>query len=438
MNGGGGLRPFSSRLKKLTIFDLGLRFAGKTVLIRCDFNGTVKNGEIVSTTRLDAALGSIKYALEQGAEQIVLLSHNGRNKQIAKEGTLTYSLEPAVQYLTEKLGVGVDFANGFDKPITSFAKVVLMENTREDARDEVKDPAKNEAYAREILNATDPDIYVLDGFSVSHRDQASVTWLGKLMKEQGKLAVAGSLLQREYEFLVEKVIKHPAQPFLVFLGGSKVSGEGGKIQMIRPLLSTVDRIVIGGAMAQPFMLEKGYKVENMDPFARKDGRAEELAEERAQAREILDGPYGHKVIIPTSVISQDREIIDVSTTPAPEGFVMRDIVISNVVSELSAIRPQTILFNGTFGAYEPELGKHVAGTYEVLLFMGDQTTKGATTILGGGDTLRVEKSFAQSEFGQGKMYTHKSTGGGASGKLLTLGFAGQPEELPGFAALTDR
>lgn len=471
--GGGGRVVSGSSFKKMTIYDLGSQIRGKRVLVRCDFNGTAKNGEIASTTRIDAALKSIQYILDQGAAQVILLSHNGRNKRIVAEGADVYTLAPVAEYLSEKLELKTDFVKGFDKPLSSTARLVLMENTRVDARDEVKDPAANEAYAREILAATNSDIYVIDGFSVCHRAQASVTWLAKLMGERGKLAVAGELLRKEYEFFVDRIIKNPAKPFLVFLGGAKVLGpggseEGGKLQIIKALLPNVDNIVIGGAMALPFMLEKGYKVEAMDPFRVRiedvramvikeqelDGhiltgkgskelveqryeeaqaeRADELNKERAIAQQILGSPDGGKIIIPTLAIGEGREIVNIETALVPEGFVMKDLSIKGVARDLSSVGYRTIFFNGTFGAYEEELGGHVEGTHGVLRFMSRETAKSAITIPGGGDTMKVLKQIKDLSF------THKTTGGGASGELIVYGFSGRPEALPGFACLTDR
>ncbi|MEA3493026.1 MAG: phosphoglycerate kinase [Candidatus Margulisiibacteriota bacterium] len=429
----GGAGVYRSTFKKLSIYDLGSRIKGKRVLIRCDFNGTAKNGEIFSPTRIDAALDTIKHVMEQGASQIVLLSHNGRNKQIKAEGEGVYTLEPVAQYLTGQLGIKVDFVKGFGKPLTSQAGVVLMGNTRADARDEAKDPAANKAYAEEILATTNPDVYIIDGFSVCHRDQASVTWPAKLMKEQGKAAVAGHLLAEEYKFFIDSVVNNPQKPFLVFLGGAKVES---KLPILEALLANVDQIVIGGAMAFPFMLEKGYKVEAMDPFASREGRAEELSRERVIAGRILQGINGPKVIIPTQIVGRDRTIIDIdSKDPAPEGFVMKDILATELFSGLQAVGYKTIFFNGTFGAYEEKLGGHVEGTNAVLSFMGDQTKKGAITIPGGGDTITVLKGLRKI---REVSFYHETTGGGASGSLITLGFAGDPESLPGFACLTDK
>ncbi|MCX5751564.1 MAG: phosphoglycerate kinase [Candidatus Saganbacteria bacterium] len=427
----------ASSFNKQTIRDIGNQFRGKKVLIRVDFNGTAKDGKTKSTGRIDAALETIQYVLDQGAAQVILISHNGRNKDIAKDGAEVYSLAPVASALQERLSAQidrVDFVSSCTAPVTSTARVVLMENTRVDARDEKGDIT----YAQEILAAVSPDIYVLDGFSVAHRDQASVTLLARLMKDQGKPAVAGALLAREYEFFIDRVIKNPAKPFLVFLGGSKVGGKGGKLPILTALLPEVDRLVVGGAMAFPFLLAQGLAVAEMDPFKTKPGRNEELAEEVRQARAILEGPYGYKVLVPTQVVGVDKSEIDVRTTAVPAGFVMRDSLISGLMPQLSVVSYGTIFFNGTFGAYEEDLGGHVKGTHEVFAFMARAIATGAMTIPGGGDTAEVLKGFKKTPDGNGVKFGHETTGGGASGDLITLGFAGRAEELAGFACLTDR
>lgn len=463
LGGGGGSQ--ASTFKKMTIFDVGARFRDKTVLIRVDYNGATSAGQIKSTDRLDASLPTIQCVLEQGAERIYLISHNGRYQQITADGAAKYSLVPAAGYLAEKLNMRVGFTESFSNIASRTERVVVGPNTREDARDEAEDAAQNEAYAKEILAVTNPDIFVLDGFSVAHRNQASVTWPAKLMQQQGKMAVAGKLLLDEYTFFVDKVIKDPARPFLVFLGGAKVSGIGGKLPILEALLPNVTTLVVGGAMAYPFLRAQGYEV-GVDPLVpqkpqRKSGEKEQdfkvrLAEheknveirkkelkedEIPAARRILKNTDTLKLVIPTLLVGQDRKIIDVSRRAVPKGFVMKDVRITNEISRLRAVGFETIFGNGTFGAYEQDKGGHVEGTHEFLRFMSEMTeaggksSKGAITIPGGGDTITVLKGLKKA----GKLrFTHETTGGGASGELIVLGFQGRPQELPGFACLTHK
>jgi phosphoglycerate kinase len=334
-----------------------------------------------------------------------------------------------LEYLSNKLREDVHFVPYLENVHKSVARVVLLENTRMDARDEAKD----EAYAREIINAVKPDIYILDGFSVAHRDQASVTWPARIMKEQGKLAVAGALLQKEYEFLVGKVIQNPARPFLVFLGGAKMDT---KMPTLKALLPNVDRIVLGGGMTFPFLLEQRLNVSQIDPFGGKEGREEELDKERAMARSILESPYAHKVILPSLMVGPDHKVLNFLKDKLPSGaYPMKDTQILDIFPQLVSAGYRTIFFNGAFGAFEEKLGGYAEGTNQVFRFMNEQTAKGSLTIPGGGDTMKALKELRKSE----KMdFGFETSGGGASGDLLALGFDGKAEELPGFACLTDK
>ncbi len=315
-----------SEFGKMTMGDVSFR--GKRVLIRVDFNGATDGGALKSTKRIDASLPTIQRALDAGASQVILMSHNGRFKDIAKDPA-ALSLAPVVPHLSEKLGMPVAFEASFRRPVIRDARVVMMENTRADERDEKGDMS----LAAEIISAVDPDIYVLDGFSVAHRDQASVTLPAVLMKQAGRPAVAGDLMYREYDFFVNRVILDPARPFLVFLGGAKV---GTKMPTLRALLPSVDRIVLGGAMVYPFMLERGMKVHGLDPFAGKGGRERELEEERANAKRVLEGEHASKIVIPTLVVGPDRRVINVAVDVVPQAFSMKDVLITDLLPELAA------------------------------------------------------------------------------------------------------
>jgi 3-phosphoglycerate kinase len=423
----------------MSIYDLD-KIAGR-VTFRCDFNGAVMNGKIISTRRVDAALESIKYVLSlPGEKQLFLVSHGGRFKDIAKnESAAAYSLAPLTDYLKNKLGVEVDFADWVGGRLFSNKPVVLMQNTRYCAWDERTDnPAAASRYAEQLFYRLSPNYYIVDGFSVGHRNQPSVTGIAEEAKRHNVPVLAGALLLKEYEFFIDKIIKNPVGPFLVFLGGAKVSGKAGKLPILEALLrsSTVDRIVIGGAMAFPFMLEKfGDKVAGLDPFGGREGRAVELEADKKIAAGLLRD-FGSKIIIPTQVVGQHKGVVvDIETEAIPGDLVIKDLKITKHLAQLSLVGYRTIFSNGPFGAYEAELGGHVAGTHEVLLFMSDQTARGATTVIGGGDTMTALDGLKE-EFAVA--YSHETTGGGASGELLALGLQGREGEFPGIACLTDR
>lgn len=439
----GGSNINASSFQKRTLGDIVQQLGDATVLMRCDFNGVVENGRIVDLTRLKAALPSIKFVLDSGAKQVVLLSHNGRPKELKKKSkseseiTFALTLGPLKQVLAEHLPVGtsVDFidpksvkSNSIDGNIELFsrAKVVLLENTRFDERDQSKKPGELKAYAEEIIDFVKPDIYVLDGFSVAHREQGSVTWPAEVMKERGKPAVAGDLLVKEYTFLIDKLVNNPKQPFVVFMGGVKVSGSEGKLIFIEKLLHKVDKLVIGGAMLYAFLLELG-KDPGKDPLAGKKGREDELAQDRATVRELLFHPEASKLIIPRTLIGAGNSKIDLKKDDyVPVDFVMRDIEVDQVLKDLGS-NYKTVFFNGPFGVFEEGFTE---GSFAIYRYMSGLAQKGAVTVIGGGQTGEALELYEKEEAKAN--ITWRTTGGGASMELLRHG------TLPGFEALSDK
>jgi phosphoglycerate kinase len=423
-----------SRFPKMAIYHLENMLKDKVVLIRCDFNGTVESGKVKSLKRVELALPTIKFVLEKGARQVILLSHNGQPKK-EKEGGLTPSqikekltLTPLKEVLAEKLALPVEF---IDLPLkgklTSSAKVILVENTRFDSRDESKDLKEQEAYASEILDFVSPDIYVLDGFSVAHREQASVTLLAEVIRKRGKLAVAGHLLAVEYTFLIEKLVNNPEHPFVVFLGGAKVSGEDGKLTYVKRLLSKVDKLIIGGAMAYPFLKALGFNP-GKDPLAGREERDKELKEDIKEAGELLKSLGAEKLIIPKVLIGEDKRVVDLEKEEAPHDFVMRDVVLTSIVEEIKkTFKVATAFFNGPFGVFEKG---YTEGTFAILDFLSELTEGGATTVVGGGETLDAKKAYEKS--GKKAKLTHETSGGGASMQLIRDG------TLPGFEVLSSK
>ncbi|MDD4179733.1 MAG: phosphoglycerate kinase [Candidatus Margulisbacteria bacterium] len=430
---------------KKTMYDVPMQ--GKKVLIRADFNGTADKGGIKSETRIDAALDTIRYCLEHGAAQVILVSHNGRPNDEVKKGLTpekiksNLTLKPVANNLARKLGVAVGFAElERGQQIISDARVILIENSRLDARDESKKEEERLAYATEMIEALNPDIYIVDGFSVAHRDQASTTGLAKVMRQLGRPVVAGKLMIKEYSFFIDQLDK-PKQPFVVVMGGAKVSGPDGKLVLIKKLLKKADRIVLTGAMLYPFLIALGLKAGNNPLGAKASATAAEaemartnLANDIAAAKELLSDPDAKKkLVIPKTLIGEGHQVVDVLKQNIPEGFTMRDVhmeaALEWVISELESgkTKIQTVLFNGPAGVFEKN---YVLGTSHILSFISDRTKNGATTVIGGGETDKAHKLHEQL-FGKVAI-THKTTGGGASTELVRDG------SLPAFEVLDAR
>lgn len=393
-------------MNKLTIKDIDVR--EKTVLVRADFN-CPQNEQLAITddTRIRATLPTITYLVNAGASKIVLMSHLGRpeGKVVAK-----YSLKPVAARLQELLKEPVKFLDDCvgddikDQIGAAREKVILLENLRFHAEEEANDAA----FAKELASLA--DIYVNDAFGTAHRAHASTEGVAHYLQ-----AAAGFLLEKEIRYL-GNAIQNPGRPFVVILGGAKVSD---KIGVIENLLPECDTILIGGGMAYTFLMASGKTIGNS-----------KLEKEKLDvAKSILDKAKGMQKQI---VLPVDNLIVDTVDPKAatqivgeniPDGKIAVDIgpkTITHFKQHLQSAK--TIVWNGPLGIFEME--PFSKGTREIMQYIAGL---GVTTIIGGGDTAAAAVKFKLED----KM-THISTGGGASLEFL------EGKILPGIAALTDR
>ncbi|HEU4339794.1 MAG TPA: phosphoglycerate kinase [Planctomycetota bacterium] len=384
-------------MSKLSVRDLAV--AGKRVLVRVDFNVPLKDGKVADDTRLRASVPTIKLLCERGA-RVILVSHLGRpdGKPEPK-----YSLKPVAPVFAELLGRPVRFA-GEDPGEMKDGDVALLENVRFHPEEEANDPA----FAKKL--AALAEVYVNDAFGTAHRAHASTEGAARHFKQ----AAAGLLMEKELEYLGEKM-KDPAKPFMLILGGAKVSD---KILLIENLLPRVDAILIGGGMAYTFLVAKGEAVGTSRVEKDRIETAKKILESAAKQRVQIFLPRDHIVADKFDASAQTQAVVRI-----PDGWMALDIGPSTA-SEYAFILTgaRTIVWNGPVGVFEME--PFAAGTEQLAeaLAMGR-----ATTIVGGGDTAAaVEKCGVASKM------SHVSTGGGAALELL------EGKKLPGVEALTDK
>ncbi|MEP2775292.1 MAG: phosphoglycerate kinase [Luteolibacter sp.] len=397
-------------MPKLSIRNLDV--SSKEVLMRVDFNVPLKDGEITDDTRIKAAVPSIKHLLEGGAK-LVLCSHMGR-----PEGQVNakYSLAPTAKRLGEILGQNVDLAPdciGSEAAAMRKAlqpgQVLVLENTRFHSEEEANDPE----FAKNLAGLA--QIFVNDAFGTAHRAHASTEGVTKFIPT----AAMGFLIESELEYLDEK-LKNPERPFLVIMGGSKVSD---KIQVITSLMEKADAFLIGGAMANTFRKAQGYETG--------DSRVESDKLDLALSILAKAKEKGVEFLLPADTrITQ--EFKDGATTQVTgiygqgggveagwEGIDIGDVSIKEFVAEIE--KAKTIIWNGPVGVFEIENFAH--GTKAIAEAMAESD---AVTIVGGGDSVT-----AVNKFGLDDKMTFISTGGGASLELL------EGKTLPGVAALSE-
>src|SRR5574344_462999 len=376
---------------KKSIKDLG-DIKGKRALVRVDINVPLDaNKNVTDDTRIQAILPTVNYLKDKGAK-IILMAHLGRPQKL-KEGEKLedLSLAPVAKYLSNILGEDVKFVStpigeGADKELADLkdGQVALLENIRYYKAEEAKDD--DMTFANELAKLG--DFYVNDAFGAAHRNHTSTAKLAKVLKP----AVAGLLMEKEIRCL-SQALDNPTRPFTAVVGGAKVSS---KIGVLENLLDKVDNMIIGGGMAYTFVKANGGKIGN--------SICEDDQMEVAKAIEKKAADKGVKLVMATDVLAADD---------SRKAFA--DVVKSS----------KTILMNGPVGAFENP--KFAEGTKSILKAVVEATKNGATSVIGGGDSVSAAKKFFKAED-----FTHVSTGGGASLEFI------EGKVLPGVAALNDK
>ena len=398
-------------MNKKTVRDLTpAELRGRRALVRVDFNVPLDGDRVTDDTRIRAVLPTVEHLLGKGAH-VVLLAHLGRPKGVPQA---KYSLAPVAPRLAELLpGRKVRFVASTDDDVAVEAtqqmgnnEVLLLENARFLEGEEKNDEALARALAR--LG----DVYVNDAFGAAHRAHASTAGVARFLRP----AVAGLLMEKELEYL-GGALANPKRPFVAILGGSKISG---KIDVVEQLLPKVDGLLIGGAMACTFYKAMGLETGKSLVEPDRVEMAEELLE-RAGARLTL--PHD-ATVAPDMDAAGRAHAVHRDAIPADEA--MLDIGPDTALSYARAIAAaKTVIWNGPMGVFEKP--PFDAGTLAIAKAMADATKRGATTIVGGGDS-----AAAVAQAGLDSQMTHVSTGGGASLEFL------EGKALPGVTALDDR
>jgi phosphoglycerate kinase len=403
-------------LNKLSIAELKL--AGKRALIRVDFNVPMKDGKVTNTNRIDAALPTIKYALDQGAS-VVLMSHLGRPDG---KPNPEYSMAPVAKVLEQKLGVPVRFLSDCVGPEVERAcsdlkpgAVVLLENLRYHLEEEGKGATKEQVAAFRASLTKLGDVYINDAFGTAHRAHASM--VGVQLPERA----AGFLMQKELEYF-GKALSNPERPFLGILGGAKVKD---KIQLIENMLDKVDTMIIGGGMAYTFKKVMNGMAIGGSLFDAEGAKIVDKLVAKAKERNVsLHFPVDY---VTADAFSESANVGSATdATGIADGWQGLDCgpesrkLFADVIT-----KAKTVIWNGPVGVFEIE--KFSAGTRAVAAAVAQATAAGATTIIGGGDTATAAEVYGIEE-----KVSHVSTGGGASLELL------EGKDLPGVSALSDR
>ena len=405
-------------LNKKSIDDINVK--GRRVLVRCDFNVPLKNGEITDETRIVAALPTIQKLINDGAK-VILCSHLGKVKNGPNEGE---SLAPVAKRLSEKLGKEVVFVSDYNvtgeaatKAVEAMKEgdVVLLQNTRFRGAEETKN---GEEFSKELADLADD--YVCDAFGSSHRAHASVAGVTKFISAKGGSNVVGYLMQKEIDFL-GNAVENPVRPFVAILGGAKVAD---KLNVISNLLEKCDTLIIGGGMAFTFLKAEGKEI---GKSLVDDTKLDYCKEMMAKAEKL-----GKKLLLPVDAvvaasfpdpIDAEIPVENVSVDAIPNDKMGLDIGVESAKLYAEAVKnAKTVVWNGPMGVFEnPVLAK---GTIAVAQALADTD---ATTMIGGGDS-----AAAVNQLGFADKMSHISTGGGASLEFL------EGKELPGVAAADDK
>ena len=393
-------------MNKKTVRDIDVR--GKRVFLRADLNVPLDDVRITDDTRIRASLPTIVYLLERGAS-VILASHLGRPKGKVNDALrlkpvadrLGQLLGRPVRMTGDALGPGVQVAIDKLRP----GDLLLLENLRFHGEEEANDRKFAEALAGMA------DIYVNDAFGSAHRAHASTEGITHFLP-----SVAGLLLEREVESL-SALLDKPAKPFHTLIGGAKISG---KLEVLEALLSRCQAVLIGGGMANTFLAAKGYALGKSLVEPEQLGNAERIMSEARRKRVRLMLPTD-VVVAPQIHLRSQKQVVPVGGVPK-DGIVV-DIGPQTVAAFTEHLtKARTIFWNGPMGIFE--MPAFSQGSLAVANAMAEATSKGATTIVGGGDSLSV-----LAKAGLASKMSHCSTGGGASLELL------EGRALPGLVAL---
>ena len=388
---------------------------GRHVLVRSDFNVPLDDdGNITDPGRINASLPTIQ-ALVDGGAKVILSAHLGRPQGEFNE---KYSLAPVAEALSEALDQYValagdvtgedahERANGLSE-----GDVMLIENVRFDARETSKDEAERAAFAQEVADlAADDGAFISDGFGVVHRAQASVYDVAKFLP-----AYAGKLVQSELDVL-STVATEPAHPYVVVLGGAKVSD---KLGVIEALADKADKVIIGGGMCYTMLAAQGYNVQKSL-----------LQEDQINNCKSLLERFGDKLVLPVDLIAASEFAADadnkvVELNGIPEGWMSLDIGPKSVEEFAKVLADsKTVFWNGPMGVFEMEaFSKGTAGVAQAII--SATANNGSFTVVGGGDSAASVRTLGLDEEG----FSHISTGGGASLEFL------EGKTLPGVEVL---
>ncbi len=395
-------------MAKKSVKDLELQ--GKKVLVRADFNVPMKDGEITNDNRIQAALPTLEYIIEQGGK-VILFSHLGRIK--TEEDKEKNSLRPVSERLGELLGKEVTFipetrGEQLENAIEALNEgdVLVVENTRFEDLDGKKESGNDEELGK--YWASLGDVFVNDAFGTAHRAHASNVGIASNVE-----SAAGFLVQKEIDF-IGGAVDNPERPFVAILGGAKVSD---KIGVIENLLEVADKVLIGGGMAYTFFKSQGKEI-----------GTSLLEEDKVELAASLLEKAGDKLVLPVDTVVAP-EFDNDSPSQVVEGDIPADqmgLDIGPKTIELFAKElegAKTVVWNGPMGVFE--MSNFAKGTEELSKILAG--LEGATTIVGGGDS-----ATAVQKLGYEDDFSHISTGGGASLEYL------EGKELPGIAAISDK
>ena len=397
---------------KKSIKDLG-DIKGKRALVRVDINVPLdENKNVTDDTRIQAIVPTVNYLKEHGAK-IILMAHLGRPKGERKP---EFSLAPVAKYMAKVFGEEIVFIPSVEEAADYVAKlqdgqIALLENIRYYKAEEAKDD--DMTFAEELAKLG--DFYVNDAFGAAHRKHTSTAKVAHLVKP----AVAGFLMEKELRCL-SQALDNPTRPFTAVVGGAKVSS---KIGVLENLIDKVDNLIIGGGMAYTFVKANGGKIGN--------SICEDDQLEVAKAIEKKAAEKGVKLVMATDVLVTDDFSGNgtnkfVKINEIPDGFEGVDAGPDSRKAFAEVLKAsKTILMNGPVGAFENP--KFAEGTKAVLEAIVEATKNGATSVIGGGDSVSAAKKFCKAED-----FTHVSTGGGASLEFI------EGKVLPGVAALDDK